>query len=221
MLFTRENLLTKAALEEKPWRPLTSSRYVLDVTDSVVVFGLLALAALLVFALWVGPSLLTQNAPKDLTAAERLKASNDVRTALVATIVALGALGGLVFTGLNLRVNQRSLQATYESVEDARSAQRASEEAQRETLRLQHESQIAERYGNAIELLGNLQSLDVRTELSTPLTRLRQILPSTTKTQLWSSWLRSCASTQTRIADRNPWRIGICLRARPVTKSQL
>jgi hypothetical protein len=129
----------------------------------VVAFGLLALAALLVFVLWVGPSVLTRNPPTDLTAAERLKASNDVRTALVATIVALGALGGLVFTGLNLRVNQHTLKATYESVEDARRAQRTSEEAQRETLRLQQESQIAERYGKAIELLGNLQALDVRT----------------------------------------------------------
>src|SRR5690349_2015620 len=64
----------------------------------VIVSGLLALAILLVLVLWVVPNVLTRLPTKDLTAADRLKAENDVRTALVATIVAFGALAGLVFT---------------------------------------------------------------------------------------------------------------------------
>jgi Pentapeptide repeats (8 copies) len=124
--------------------------------------GLFVVVSLLVFALWVGPIVLTRHPSEGLTAADRLKAANDVRTALVATIVAIGALAGLVFTALNLRVSQRTLQATFESVNDARDAQRAAEKAQRETLRLQRESQVAERYTKAIEQLGNQQELDVR-----------------------------------------------------------
>jgi len=129
---------------------------------AVVVLGMLAAAVLLVFALWVLPNVLT-HPTRGLSPAERFKAENDVRTALVATIVALGALAGLVFTGLNLRLSRQTLQATFQSLEDARSAQRASDEAQRETLRLQRESQIAERYSKAIEQLGDRQATDVRT----------------------------------------------------------
>jgi hypothetical protein len=118
---------------------------------------------LLVLALWIGPSVLTGHQATSLTAADKLRAENDVRTALVATIVALGAVAGLVFTALNLRVSRQTLQATFQSLEDARAAQRVAEEAQRETLRLQRESQIAERYSKAIEQLGDRKALDVRT----------------------------------------------------------
>lgn len=129
----------------------------------IVVLGLLAVAILLILVLWVGPNTLTRHPTKGLTIADWLKAENDVRTALVATIIALGALAGLVFTALNLQVSQRTLRATFQSLDDARASQRGAEKAQQETLRMQRESQIAERYSKAVEQLGNRQASDVRT----------------------------------------------------------
>jgi hypothetical protein len=128
-----------------------------------VVGALLILAVLLPLVLWIGPAILARSPATGLTSAERLKAINDVRTALVATTVALGALAGLGFTALNLRVNRRTLQATFQSISDARAAQRSAEAAQRETIRLQRDSQIAERFSKAIELLGHEDQVDVRT----------------------------------------------------------
>jgi Pentapeptide repeats (8 copies) len=143
--------------ESKPESQDSSRRIV------IVVLVLLAAAILLALVLWGGPSILTRHPTKGLTAADRLKAESDVRTALVAMIIALGALAGLVFTALNLRVSQQTLRATFQSLEDARAAQRGAEEAQRDTLRLQRESQIAERYTRAVEQLGNREASDVRT----------------------------------------------------------
>lgn len=69
---------------------------------------LLALAAVALGVLveWILPALLTRHPSAGMTAADRLKAVNDVRAPLVAFLVALGAAGTLWFTARTYRLNQ-------------------------------------------------------------------------------------------------------------------
>ena len=69
---------------------------------------LLALAAVALGVLveWTLPALLTRHPSRGMTAAERLKAANDVRAPLVGFLVALGAAGTLWFTARTYRLNQ-------------------------------------------------------------------------------------------------------------------
>ncbi len=60
--------------------------------------------------LWGLPELLTQHPPGSLTQAERLKAESDVRTALVAFLIAVGGAGTLAFTGRTYVLNRRGQQ---------------------------------------------------------------------------------------------------------------
>jgi type II secretory pathway pseudopilin PulG len=117
--------------------------------------GGLVVAAVFVFIWWLGPSLFTRHPSQGLKAVDRLKAVNDVRTTLVATLIGLAALGGLIFTALNVRVSQRTLRATQESLENARQAQEDARLAQEETHRLEKETQLTDRYTKAIDQLGS------------------------------------------------------------------
>ena len=69
----------------------------------MLVSAAIVLAAIV---LWILPILLTRQPTEALSAAERLKAANDVRTALVAFLVALGAAGTLWFTARSYRLNR-------------------------------------------------------------------------------------------------------------------
>ncbi|MCG5466804.1 pentapeptide repeat-containing protein [Micromonospora sp. NPDC053740] len=62
---------------------------------------------LLAFALVVGPWLLTRYPHQGLTAEQKLKARNDVRTTLVQALAGLAVAGGLVVTYSTYRQNQR------------------------------------------------------------------------------------------------------------------
>jgi uncharacterized protein YjbI with pentapeptide repeats len=101
------------------------------------------------FAWWWGPDILTAR-PKVVGAA-RLKAENDVRTALVATLVGLAALGSLVFTALTVRINQQTLRLGQKS-------EAASREDQREIMRLQLDARAGEWYAHAVEQLASENS---------------------------------------------------------------
>jgi hypothetical protein len=60
-----------------------------------------------VLVLWVLPALLTRRPSAGLSAAEQLKAANDVRATLVGFVLAVGAAGTLVFTARTFRLNQQ------------------------------------------------------------------------------------------------------------------
>jgi hypothetical protein len=66
----------------------------------------LALAVLAVLVLWLLPALLTRHPSGNLSAADKLKAVNDVRTPLVAFLVAMGAAGTLLFTARSYTLNR-------------------------------------------------------------------------------------------------------------------
>jgi uncharacterized protein YjbI with pentapeptide repeats len=99
--------------------------------------GLLVLT-LFVLAVFVLPSLLVD--PKGLTASERLKAENDVRSTLLQALAGAVLLGGLYFTARTYELNRQSSARTYE---------------------LDREGQITERFTRAISQLGD-DKLDVR-----------------------------------------------------------
>jgi hypothetical protein len=103
----------------------------------------------LLFAWWWGPDLLT--AYPEVVGAARLKAENDVRTALVATLVGLAALGSLAFTALTVRINQQTLRLGQES-------EAASRRDQQEVMRLQLDARAGEWYAQAVEQLASENS---------------------------------------------------------------
>lgn len=70
------------------------------------IFLLIAAMALGALVLWVVPAALTRHPSGDMTAAERLKAVNDVRAPLVAFLVAVGAAGTLWFTARTYALNR-------------------------------------------------------------------------------------------------------------------
>lgn len=59
---------------------------------------LLAVAMLAALVFWILPAILTRQPSEGMTAAERLKAANDVRGPLVAFLVTIGAAGTLRYT---------------------------------------------------------------------------------------------------------------------------
>lgn len=66
----------------------------------------LALLVLALLVIWIVPAWLTRHPSNGLTAAERLKATNDARGPLVALLVAFGAGGTLVFTARTFTLNR-------------------------------------------------------------------------------------------------------------------
>lgn len=70
----------------------------------------LGTAAIGTVVLWLLPTLLVPDGTAGTTAAERLKAQNDVRTALIAFLVAVAGTGTLAFTGNTYVLNRRGQQ---------------------------------------------------------------------------------------------------------------
>jgi hypothetical protein len=74
-------------------------------------FGVVCLVAggalIGVIVLWALPALLVRHPSSGLTDAEQLKAANDVRTPLVAFLVAVGAAGTLWFTARTYSLNRQ------------------------------------------------------------------------------------------------------------------
>jgi uncharacterized protein YjbI with pentapeptide repeats len=117
--------------------PLTKPHGVAPLGRASLVLTL-AVVGLLAVVIWVlPPALVRPDGP--LTAAERLRAENDVRTTLLQAIAGAILLGGLYFTARTLQINTR-------------------------TLELNREGQITERFTRAIEQLGQqgTEKLDVR-----------------------------------------------------------
>ena len=73
-----------------------------------------ALVGVLWFVVAVAPSLLIGSPPKGLSAADELKARNDVRTTLVQALAGLAVAGGLVVTYRTYRQNRAEQDRTYE-----------------------------------------------------------------------------------------------------------
>jgi hypothetical protein len=80
----------------------------LRTVPSVVWFAIMVLALLVLglLVIWIVPAWLTRHPSNGLTAADRLKATNDVRAPLVALLVAFGAGGTLVFTARTYKLNR-------------------------------------------------------------------------------------------------------------------
>jgi uncharacterized protein YjbI with pentapeptide repeats len=79
--------------------------------------GALAVAALLgvlVFVVLVAPALLIRHPYNGLSAADELKARNDVRTTLVQALAGLAVAGGLIVTYRTYRQNRAEQDRTYE-----------------------------------------------------------------------------------------------------------
>jgi hypothetical protein len=71
------------------------------------VVGLLAVVAVMsALVPWMLPAVLTRHPSHGMTAAERLKATNDVRGTLVGFLVAVGAAGTLVYTARTYALNR-------------------------------------------------------------------------------------------------------------------
>jgi uncharacterized protein YjbI with pentapeptide repeats len=73
-----------------------------------------ALVGVFIFVFAVAPSLLIGTPPKGLSAADELKARNDVRTTLVQALAGLAVAGGLVFTYRTYRQNRADQDRTYQ-----------------------------------------------------------------------------------------------------------
>jgi uncharacterized protein YjbI with pentapeptide repeats len=106
-------------------------------SPALVGVGVLVLT-LVVLCVFVLPPLLVD--AQGLTASERLKAENDVRSTLLQALAGVVLLGGLYFTARTYQLNRQSSARTYE---------------------LDREGQITERFTRAIDQLGD-EKLDVR-----------------------------------------------------------
>ncbi len=67
---------------------------------------MLGVVLLGVLALWVVPALLTRQPSAGMTSAERLRAANDVRTPVIAFLLAIGAAATSVFTARSYVLNR-------------------------------------------------------------------------------------------------------------------
>jgi uncharacterized protein YjbI with pentapeptide repeats len=73
-----------------------------------------ALVFVFTFVFAVAPSLIIGSTPKGLSAADELKARNDIRTNLVQALAGLAVAGGLVVTYRTYRLNRAEQDRTYE-----------------------------------------------------------------------------------------------------------
>jgi hypothetical protein len=83
----------------------TTRRRVLGVALTVICLAIVV-SALGVLSLWVLPAALARHPSHGMTAAQRLAAVNNVRTPLIAFLVAVGAIGTLVFTARTYALNR-------------------------------------------------------------------------------------------------------------------
>jgi hypothetical protein len=125
-----------------------------------------ALVGVFVFVFAVAPSLLIGPPPKGLSAADELKAENDVRTTLVQALGGLAVAGGLLVTYRTYRQNRAEQDRTYQANQTEQ--QHAREEQDRTYER--------ELYAKAIEQLGH-EKAPVRLGALYSLERLAQDKP--------------------------------------------
>ncbi|MEU9742886.1 pentapeptide repeat-containing protein [Micromonospora chersina] len=117
--------------------------------------GGLSGAVLLLFALVVGPWLLTRHPQQGLTAEQELKAKNDVRATLVQALAGLAVAGGLVVTYRTFQHNRIEQDRNYQ---------------------LRQAEQVNEFYAKAVEQLGH-EEAPVRLGALYSLARLAQANP--------------------------------------------
>ncbi|SCG45893.1 Pentapeptide repeat-containing protein [Micromonospora zamorensis] len=99
---------------------------------------------LLAFALVVGPWLLTRYPHQGLTAEQKFKARNDVRTTLVQALAGLAVAGGLVVTYSTYRQNQRD-----------QADRRIEQDRSHRLIEVRHVNDL---YMKAVEQLGHAQA---------------------------------------------------------------
>ena len=111
-----------------------------------------ALVGVFIFVFAVAPSLLIGAPPKGLSAADELKARNDVRATLVQALAGLAVAGGLVVTYRTYRQNRAEQDRTYQL--NQAEQQRAYE---RELHAREEQDRTYERelYAKAVEQLGH------------------------------------------------------------------
>lgn len=125
-----------------------------------------ALVGVFVFVFAVAPPLLIGPPPKGLSAADELKARNDVRTTLVQALGGLAVAGGLVVTYRTYRQNRAEQDRTYQANQTEQ--QHARDEQDRTYER--------ELYAKAVEQLGH-EKAPVRLGALYSLERLAQDKP--------------------------------------------
>lgn len=132
------------------------------VRPSLWALGVLVAAFLVVFALVVGPWLLTRYPQKGLTSEQALKAKNDVRTTLVQALAGLAVAGGLAVTYSTYRQNQRDQAARREEQDRLYQLSQAEQAARREEQDRAHQLNMAthvnDLYTKAVEQLGHNQA---------------------------------------------------------------
>jgi hypothetical protein len=104
-----------------------------------------ALAGVFVFVLVVAPSLIIGSPPRGLSAADELKARNDVRATLVQALAGLAVAGGLVVTYRTYRQNRAEQDRAYKQHQDE----------QKDTRQEQDRTYERELYAKAVEQLGH------------------------------------------------------------------
>ena len=122
-----------------------------------------ALVGVFVFVLAVAPSLLIGPPPKGLSAADELKARNDVRTTLVQALAGFAVAGGLVVTYRTYRQNREEQDRTYElnrteqkrTYELNRTEQKRADERELHARAEQDRIYERELYAKAVEQLGH------------------------------------------------------------------
>jgi hypothetical protein len=117
------------------------------------VVGALVLLAGFGWLWWSGVPALYRGAT-DISPSDRLKAVTDTRTALLAGLAALGALG-------TFWLNARTQRFTAESLRIGEANFRLAERSQQQTFELAERGHLTDRYTKAIEQLGD-HNLDVR-----------------------------------------------------------
>ena len=137
-----------------------------------------ALIGVFVFVFAIAPSLLIGPPPKGLSAADELKARNDVRATLVQALAGLAVAGGLIVTYRTYRQNRAEQDRTYQLNQTEQ--QRAYE---RELHARAEQDRIYERelYAKAVEQLGH-EKAPVRLGALYSLERLAQDKPERRQT---------------------------------------
>lgn len=118
---------------------------------------------------WTVPNHFLESQRPYIDPKEYIQAENNIRTGFVQALIGLaqvvgGAalLGGLYLTLRNIRATERNIEIAQANLGIAQKSADRNFEASQETLRITRESQITERFTQAIEQLGNKDSLAIR-----------------------------------------------------------
>jgi hypothetical protein len=111
----------------------------LEMPDERFATGVISIAITIIAVLWLGPKLQIAHLKK-LKPEERFQQENEARKTLAQIIGGVIVLGGLYYTGENIKIAQKSADNT--------------QEATAETIELTRQGQITERFTKAVEQLG-------------------------------------------------------------------